>query len=147
MNVIFLDFDGVLNNNQYFVNSKDQSPFILDDAKMLLLKQIIDATNSKIVLSTSWREVWDLDLPITHQLIDYFESFGIEIYGKTENIEYNRVLEIKNWITHHNVTNYCILDDIPGPWFELEEHVVITNTTHDGLTEDNVKRAIEILKK
>lgn len=147
MKVIFLDFDGVLNTNRYFIDSNSKPNFFLEDEKVVLLKKIIDATDAKIVLSTSWREVWDLDLPITVKMKEYFNSYNIKIYDKTNSIEYNRVLEIKDWLTRHEVSSYCILDDITGPWFDLENNVVITNINHNGLTEDNVKEAIEILKK
>lgn len=147
MNVIFLDFDGVLNSNKYFTSTKQESPFFLEDEKMHLLKQIIDQTNAKVVLSTSWREIWDTDLEIAKKLKDYFIQFDIDVYSITPCIEYNRVLEIKDWLNNHQVSSYVILDDILGPWFDLEEHVVVTNIDGHGLTEDDVKKAIEILKK
>lgn len=50
MKVIFLDFDGVMNT----FNDK-----ILQDDKLALLAEIVDKTQAKIVLSTSWREHWE----------------------------------------------------------------------------------------
>ena len=114
---------------------------------MRLLKQIIDQTNAKIVLSTSWKEIWETVLEISIQLKDYFTSFNIDVYGVTKNINYNRPLEISTWIKEHLVTSYVILDDIKGPWFEHENNIVITNAEFTGLTEQDVNKAIEILKK
>ena len=147
MKVIFLDFDGVLNSNTFFINSKEKQPFFLEDDKMLLLKEIIDATDAKVVLSTSWREVWGLDLEISNKLKEYFDSFEINIFDVTECINYDRFTEISAWIKHHDIESFVILDDITGPWYELEDYAVITNSDFNGLTKKDVEQAIKILKK
>lgn len=147
MKVIFLDFDGVLNNNSYFLNSKEKAPFFLQDEKMILLKQIVDTTNAKIVLSTSWREIWNSDLDISLKLKDYFNSFDLSVYDVTKNINYNRPLEISTWLKENNVNSYVILDDIADPWYEHVNNVVVTNKEFNGLSQDDVNKAIDILKK
>ena len=147
MKVIFLDFDGVLNNNSYFLNSKEKAPFFLQDEKMILLKQIVDSTNAKIVLSTSWREIWNSDLDISSKLKDYFYSFDLSVYDVTKNINYNRPLEISTWLKENNVSSYVILDDIANPWYEHVNNVVVTNKEFNGLSQDDVNKAIDILKK
>lgn len=147
MKVIFLDFDGVLNNNSYFLNSKEKAPFFLQDEKMILLKQIVDSTNAKIVLSTSWREIWNSDLDISLKLKDYFYSFDLSVYDVTKNINYNRPLEISTWLKENNVSSYVILDDIANPWYEHVNNVVVTNKEFNGLSQDDVNKAIDILKK
>lgn len=51
MKVIFLDIDGVLNDN----NTKSISPngfTFVDTSKILRLKRIIDSTEAKVVLSS-----------------------------------------------------------------------------------------------
>lgn len=147
MKVIFLDFDGVLNNNSYFLDSKEKAPFFLQDEKMILLKQIVDTTNAKIVLSTSWREIWNSDLDISLKLKDYFNSFDLSVYDVTKNINYNRPLEISTWLKENNVNSYVILDDIANPWYEHVNNVVVTNKEFNGLSQDDVNKAIDILKK
>ena len=147
MKVIFLDFDGVLNNNSYFLNSKEKAPFFLQDEKMILLKQIVDTTNAKIVLSTSWREIWNSDLDISLKLKDYFNSFDLSVYDVTKNTNYNRPLEISTWLKENNVNSYVILDDIANPWYEHVNNVVVTNKEFNGLSQDDVNKAIDILKK
>ena len=147
MKVIFLDFDGVLNNNSYFLDSKEKAPFFLQDEKMILLKQIVDSTNAKIVLSTSWREIWNSDLDISLKLKDYFYSFDLSVYDVTKNINYNRPLEISAWLKENNVSSYVILDDIANPWYEHVNNVVVTNKEFNGLSQDDVNKAIDILKK
>ena len=147
MKVIFLDFDGVLNNNSYFLDSKEKAPFFLQDEKMILLKQIVDSTNAKIVLSISWREIWNSDLDISLKLKDYFYSFDLSVYDVTKNINYNRPLEISTWLKENNVSSYVILDDIANPWYEHVNNVVVTNKEFNGLSQDDVNKAIDILKK
>ena len=114
---------------------------------MILLKQIVDTTNAKIVLSTSWREIWNSDLDISLKLKDYFNSFDLSVYDVTKNTNYNRPLEISTWLKENNVNSYVILDDIANPWYEHVNNVVVTNKEFNGLSQDDVNKAIDILKK
>lgn len=56
MRVIFLDFDGVLNSAVYDRTRDLTKNTSIDETRLPLLKQIVDRTNAKIVLSTSWRK-------------------------------------------------------------------------------------------
>lgn len=56
MKVAFLDIDGVLNSNQFWENCKNIDEEI-DDTAVARLAKIVNATNSIIVLSSSWREL------------------------------------------------------------------------------------------
>ena len=145
MKVIFLDFDGVLNSNVFVLDSTQKAPFFLEDDKMLLLKNIIDETNAKVVLSTSWREIWNRDLTVSKQLKDYFDSFDIAVYDVTKCVNYHRPSEIKEWLSRHDVSYYVILDDITDPWDGLDDHVVTTNLDGLGLTEELSLKEIHIL--
>lgn len=145
MKVIFLDFDGVLNSNIFVLDPKQKAPFFLEDDKMLLLKNIIEKTNAKIVLSTSWREVWNTELSVSKQLKDYFDSFDIEVYDVTKCVNYHRPSEIKEWLSRHDVSHYVILDDIINPWDGLDAHVITTNLDGQGLTEELSLQAIQLL--
>ena len=145
MKVIFLDFDGVLNSNIFVLDSKQKAPFFLEDDKMLLLKNIINETDAKVVLSTSWREVWNTELSVSKQLKEYFDSFEIDVYDVTSCVNYHRPSEIKEWLSRHDVISYVILDDITDPWDGLEDHVVTTNLDGLGLTEALALQAIQIL--
>ena len=60
MKVIFLDIDGVLNEDTTPTRTQSCALFI-DQEKLLRLKRIIDATQAKIVLSSTWR--YDRDDP------------------------------------------------------------------------------------
>ena len=56
MKVIFLDIDGVLNYSG--CKEKIGGIFFVNDERIKILKEIIDKTNAKIVLSSTWRSGW-----------------------------------------------------------------------------------------
>lgn len=68
MKVIFLDVDGVLNNDGYFERTKNekQNRIELDDENIKCLKEIIDLTGAKVVVTSTWKE-----LRIYSKLISY----------------------------------------------------------------------------
>ena len=55
--VIFLDVDGVLNDQAS--NSKCGFYTGIDDKKVKRLRAIVEATNAKIVLVSSWKKHWE----------------------------------------------------------------------------------------
>ena len=82
MKVIFLDIDGVLNN----ANTKDRTPdkFIgIEDIFVKRLVDIVRSTKTKVVLSSSWRTMWE-DEPDYIYMIEKLKSKGIELYGYTQ---------------------------------------------------------------
>lgn len=144
MKVIFLDFDGVLNSEKYVRNCGEYG-VVIDPARMLLLKQIVDATKAEIVLSTSWREHWSRE---GSWLNDIFERYGLKIRDKTPKLHSKREQEIEAWLMEHeDVETFVVLDDAFLSAAFLEGHFVKTANFRDGLDEDDVERAIEILNK
>lgn len=124
-NVVFLDIDGVLNSVAYDRERTDKDGNI-DVSRFVLLRQIVDATDAQIVLSSSWREHWEPEDEKCDQI------------GK----ELNRLDE------HPNIANYVILDDAFGGWGQLESHLVRTNSRiGKGLEDKHVDVAIHILKR
>lgn len=55
MRVIFLDIDGELTYAGY----SNEETHNIDSEKVALLKEIVDATDAKIVLSSSWKYGYD----------------------------------------------------------------------------------------
>ncbi len=83
MKIIFLDVDGVLNCHNTF--KKQHEKYIktgiweieIELSKVKLLKQIVDNTNAKIVLSSTWRLSWlyiHLTIAVSHILL--FHDLG-----------------------------------------------------------------------
>ena len=149
MKVIFLDFDGVLNSYKYLMNSETYGVAI-DPSRMVLLKQIVDAANAKIVLSTSWREHWSKDLTgcnSTGVLINnIFSEYGLQVYDKTPELHTRREIEIKSWLDRHpEVKNFVVLDDSLLSADYLNGHFIKTSNYFDGLDQTDVQKAMDIL--
>jgi len=150
MKVIFLDFDGVLNSEKY-LRAQNEHGVIIDPSRMALLKQIVDKTGARIVLSTSWREHWSKSPDQCNEtgraINRIFEGYGLQIVDKTPKLCSGREDEIKAWLDRHpSVTNFVVLDDgFLGADF-LKNRFVKTSKYKKGLDEEEVKKAIEILK-
>ena len=61
------------------------------------LRKIVDITNGKIVLSSSWRLSDKCITVLEARLIEY----GIKIFSKTERLDGNRGNEITSWLNQH----------------------------------------------
>jgi hypothetical protein len=149
VNVLFLDFDGVLNSEKY-IRGCDGYGVVIDPTRMVLLKQIVDATGAKIVLTTSWREHWSncsAQRDDTGALIDrIFATHNLQIFDKTPELHARRETEIKSWLDNHtDVANFVVLDDMLLSADFLDGHFVKTSNYFGGLDETDVRKAIAIL--
>lgn len=149
MKVIFLDIDGVLNSERY-IQECDGYGIVIDPSKMVLLKQIVDATGAKIVLSTSWREHWskdDTQCDSTGVLMNsIFGAYGLQIFDKTPQLHTRREEEIRNWLDEHpEVENFVVLDDMLLSGEFLTGHFVKISAYFGGLDATDAQNAIGIL--
>lgn len=146
MKVIFLDVDGVLNNPRTKTRTRDGWRFV-DDYLVERLAQIVRATQAKVVLSSSWREGWDDNEIYFQDLRRKLVSYNIPLQDRTGEWRKTRAQEIMEYLAQHpEITNYVILDDVPDFSSIGYKNVVLTNDLL-GLTEQNVKEAIEILEE
>ena len=110
MKVIFLDFDGVLNNAEYRNSVPDYYRNFIDESRMPFLKQIIEETGAVIVLTTTWRMYWDkCEFQVsedTQKINNMFNKYGLTIYSKTDTFDENRNFEISLWLCRNEVENY-----------------------------------------
>lgn len=155
MKVIFLDVDGVLNYRGCKARCKG---FLgVEPEKVVLLKQIVDATDAKIVLSSTWRLGYNKDQKGYHGFRRHLEKrlneYGLSVYDVTEDISaYKRGAEIRLWLAQHGkeVKRWVVLDDeYFGDFTEhkIKSHLVQTDMYADGLTERHVRKAIGILNR
>lgn len=157
MKIIFLDIDGVLNSNFTDEYTKSGSLFV-DDDKVRLLKKLIDETNAKVVLSSTWRVGWNhLQLGVESQLMhDFVElrdklwEHGIELYDRTIILDAfmrRRGEEIQAYLDNHDdIDGYVILDDLNGKYLRpCSAHLVQTSEWR-GLEEKHIKVAKRILE-
>lgn len=153
MKIIFLDIDGVLNSFEYRKRmGRKYYTEIIDRSKMPLLKRIVDATDAKIVLSTSWRKFWNEGEKQLDSIGEYintvFMEFGLSVYSKIPVIEnVGRGEEILAWLDGKRyIDGYVILDDKnctwPGP---LRAHFIQTDINSDGLEEVQEDSVIKVL--
>lgn len=163
--IIFLDIDGVLATPEYLKDAQ----WALNPEKQKLLGEILDKTDAKIVLSSSWRH-FTLESTKNHMESEGFlfndKLIGVTIRayqylerGTGIHLSIPRGVEIKQWIDTHIHSdngknwnrkklgidfNYVILDDESDMLLEQKDNFVKTKS-NIGLTEDSVFKAIKIL--
>ena len=102
MKVIFLDKDGVLNSDEYFDKIQgietDGVESDVDIEKVKLLKEAVDITGAKVVVTASARYTTNGRL-----LIQLLREQQI-LVDLTPYIENKRGIEIKQWLSEHPET-------------------------------------------
>ncbi len=152
MKIIFLDIDGVLNCE----SSKSRSPcgFIgIDDSRVKLLREIVEATEAKIVLISTWQKEWKPEglTETGRYLIRKLWRKRLYLFSRTGRYSWNdRGLGIAEWLKKcpEEVESWIVLDDEifdDYPRYGIMPHLVQTDFYQEGLTEKHVKRAIELL--
>lgn len=156
MKVIFLDFDGVI--------TIPSSRWHLKASLIRNVKRIVDETDAKIVVSSSWRH--GFPEPNVEETVR-------QIAGRLKRCPRNAMLnwlvdnlydctpfsvdskyigtgrggEIQTWLDRHpDVENYVIIDDDDGMLDSQLYHFVQTNY-EDGLTGTEAVRAIKVLNR
>ena len=149
--VIFLDIDGVLNSLVYDRERKENDGNI-DETRLPLIKRIVDETQAKIVLSSSWRTHWNqnplLCDSVGKDMAALFAVYQLEIDDKTPVLPSNdRAEEIRMWLNQNPaVTHLVILDDNRFGWGELQEYLVSTSyRIGRGLEEKHLLEVIRLL--
>ena len=144
--VIFLDIDGVLNNNETFQQAPEKyaAGIALELALINLelcykVSLIVKETGAKIVLSSTWRIKPDIE--------QILATFGLTVSGKTPcRLAYCiRGHEIGLWLQKNKVDTFVILDD-ESDMGNYMSHLVQTNEVM-GITDKDVEKAIEILNR
>lgn len=177
MNLIFLDFDGVLNSyssaNHFYetlggngaggwadLTSKEAIRWC--PSTVANLRYLMDSTNAMIVISSSWRLIHSLSA-IRHA----FYIYGLNpdrVYAATpqdtRGIDDSTILmakgrgaEISHFIhvleSHHDiiVDNYVIIDDDVFDMLPHQKPFIVQTDPEVGLTMDDVHKALEILNR
>lgn len=146
MKVIFLDVDGVLNSEKFFIDNHIRGLLDeIDDFCVQLLKEIIDRTGAEIVLSSSWRVGAHSKNPFNPfpKLENALKKHGLKILDMTPVLNGTRGKEIKAWLSKHSVDKFVILDD-ESDMDDLLPHLVKT-TFENGLTRVEVEKCVKML--
>ena len=145
MKVLFLDVDGVLNSLE-----DGYSIDLETEVYWQRLKKILDATQAKIVLSSSWRIGFNPNKDgMSKTLVEKLDAIGAHIHDMTpilHNADKKRGDEIREWLQQHpDVDKFAILDDDQDMREYTKTHLVKTNTKI-GLQDCDVEKAIELLR-
>ena len=150
-NIIFLDFDGVLNSRH--TKEKFKGWAGIEDEKVALLKELVESTKSIIVLTTSWRHSWDYasykdtESSTGRYISDKFAKQGLRIRSKTESLG-SRGKEIHEWLERHPHGKWVVLDD--EKWDDFETYGIwphLVETDYDkGLSAGDISKAKKILQ-
>lgn len=143
MKIIFLDVDGVLNT------SRATTVLSLSRGAIKRLQGIIEATEAKIVLSSTWRirDTSQFGAEPYNKLVKALKYRGLELYGETPRLSQlskSRGHEINEWLKDAGpIDKYAIVDDdsdmlphqLPhffqtDPDYGLTETIAYRITTH-----------------
>lgn len=160
MKIIFLDVDGVLNCRG--TKARCEGFTGIDKKKVALLKQIIDSTDAKVVLSSTWRlgyvKSYDGYNEMQHSrkyLERKLREQDIFVYDVTPDhgkMGYHRPEEIYDWLNQHDdVTNIVIMDDEDFLWSEHNMDMYWVESSYvdcnGGINQEHVDKAIHILNE
>ena len=151
MNIFFLDVDGVLNLIDYLIKLyyETQKPhsgydYPFDERCLGNLKRLVEETNSKIVITSSWRKETIGKSVLISKLKEY--NLDKSIIGYTPILNQLRETEIEYFLdSFDRLPNYIIIDDEKNMG-ELNEYLIKTNP-YKGLTLENVEKGIKKLLK
>lgn len=169
MNVIFLDFDGVLETSHYSsLNDIEKRIMILADiCKEYNCKVVIEAA-AKNVINEETMEIEEGSW--VNNIFELFKKYGIDCIGRTPNVEkkisifsYTPIWKedeiIKYLQNHPEIQHYCIIDDEDTAAIykksdldKVREHLVETidysdNHEEEGLLSKHKKEVGRILQK
>lgn len=145
MNVIFLDFNGVLDTYQ--------NPDVVDASNLERLNSLVQETNSSIVISSSIKNSYYYYGKHNQTFLDLVQALKekeIPILGITE-CKKTREEEIETFlIKHPEIENYVILDD-DYDMRKFGNHMIKlipqTDPESVGLTDKDVEKALSVFQK
>lgn len=119
LKVIFTDFDGVLNSSKWdrqqgpmplTDDPRDDAEWNLEPERVALLKQAVDRSQAKLVVSSSWRGDGHGIAMLRHAGLDAIgETPRIRVTGRAV---WARADEIRAWLQEHpEVDSFVVLDD------------------------------------
>ena len=114
--IIFLDVDGVLNNETWAMEMYEQGTRVyredmLYEPSLEQLRRIVKSTGALIVVSSAWRQI-----PTSYlHLCEWLRKIDLEVYDKTPYVGGDRGDDITAWFRRHpGEWVYVILDDDNG---------------------------------
>lgn len=128
MNVIFLDFDGVLNTYNDII--PPISTPILKKYRFKILGDICKLYDCKVVIISAHKDCIDevtleTDIDWIQEFFDMFKKYGIEVIGRTPSLERKPGKPYEHYLTpfwkeeeiilyleaHPEIEHFCVIDD------------------------------------
>ena len=158
--IIFLDFDGVLNSQLWYVRTKgSRKRDDLDTEAVGFLNDLIKSTGAKVVVTSTWRLIRTVE---ELQEILARNGFKGEVIGKTKDLRCGedgdcvlRGNEILQWMKTHPVElgcayydykDYVILDDDSDMLYWQKDNFLLVDP-YVGITPNTVFRAKKIFMR
>ena len=177
MNIIFVDIDGVLVHEDYIVSvypniKRDRFGELFCPVASSLLNELIEKTDAKIVISSTWRadgiddmkQMWS-DRNMSGEVIGVTPHFYVRDVKQGFKPSIPRGLEIDSWLsTNHfqhrrpecvadfdrakkcKIKNYLIIDDDTDMLYNQRNNFVRCDAMV-GFTFNDFQTALKILKK
>lgn len=165
MKILFLDMDGVLNSHAFMLERAEARKWepepgplppgfnmkapehwvrMVDKKAVERLNRILDETDAKVVISSSWRHAHPHPTGRMQKILDLC-GFKGEVIDETPVMSGPRSFEISSWLAAHPIASrFVILDDGASAGDGLTKWFVHTDLAH-GLQDADVKKAINIL--
>jgi hypothetical protein len=152
--VLMLDIDGVMaTTNQFYTNRKKWNPiynsYRFDDKCVRVLNKIIEARNPTIVISSDWRNNYDIGMlnkifqinGINGTVADVTVDLWGVIFTSYQQLEECRAHEILEYVHRHELSNYVVVDDLNlSPW--IPDNFVHCKYVNQGIKQSGVKEKI-----
>ena len=151
--IIFTDVDGVLNTSrtQRRLNCCNEFTFV-DTRKVLRLRDIVERTGAKLVLSSTWRFGADqralyIEREALRELVAEFRRLRCPLWFDTTPYlpSTKRWQEINAWLILHDVEDFIILDDWGEEEFRPMMDRLVKCDPSKGLTKERAELAIKML--
>ena len=148
--IIFLDFDGVLNTEQYHAelalvgkSDKDHWGPLFDPRSIHNLRTIVEETGASIIVISTWRYIHGFQ-GLKDMWIERFLPGKLMGILPCDSMMPTRGEEIADYLKGHKDWSYAILDDIDEYNSAQSLRFVRINPVV-GISESDARKAIEIL--
>jgi hypothetical protein len=141
--VVFLDIDGVLNNEALLIQHGGDDK--LDPEAINLVNELLRKTGANVVITSTWRLGHSLNM-LQHIFKNNGFKYPERIIGATTDLPgKERGHEITLWLKQVPVDAFVVLDDDSDMFGVKDKHVKTTFKV--GLNKEHIKCALQIIKK
>lgn len=152
--IIFVDVDGVLNTTRTArrLNCCNKFDFV-DARKILRLREIVERTGAKLVLSSTWRlgaelDAFYLEREALRELVAEFQRLRCPLWFDVTPYlpSAKRWQEINAWlILHPDIEEFIVLDDWGEDEFRPMMDRLVKCDPRKGLNKERMEQAIQLL--